>query len=316
MVLTVRETDPATYLDPRSLRLYDLERGLSCAIFGMTPERQLPLESYVGFTLFKNGLPVSYGGSWVMGERATFGMNIFEPFRGGESGYMMCQLLRTYRQAFKARYFEVDAYQFGLDNPDGIASGAFWFYYRYGFRPLAPALQRLALQEKQRIDRQNGYRSPARTLLRFTQSNVALNFGGPVPPHLSDITTRVTRMIAADYGGDRVLAERDCIARFEQVARLVGGLNEDECRVLAEVALIWHALHVQDAQGIDLLARMVRAKPTDVWAYQDLLLRFFARPRVRNRRAERSSFQSGPPPARSVESLPSIPAQFTSGKPR
>ncbi|MDR2013445.1 MAG: hypothetical protein LBQ20_10540 [Rhodanobacter sp.] len=282
MVLTVRETDPGTYLEPRSLRLYDLERGLSCAIFGMTPERQLPLESYVGFTLFKNGLPVSYGGSWVMGERATFGMNIFEPFRGGESGYMMCQLLRTYRQAFKARYFEVDAYQFGLDNPDGIASGAFWFYYRYGFRPLAPALQRLALQEKKRIDSQNGYRSPAKTLLRFTQSNVALNFGGPVPPHLADITTRVTKTIAADYGGDRLRAERDCIARFTQAAGLAGDLNEDERRVLAEVALVWHALNVQDAQGTDLLARMVRAKPGDVWAYQDLLLEFFTEERVRH----------------------------------
>ena len=61
MALTGRETDPATYLDARSLRIFDLERGLSVAIFGMTPERQLVLESYVGFTLFKNGLPVAYG---------------------------------------------------------------------------------------------------------------------------------------------------------------------------------------------------------------------------------------------------------------
>jgi hypothetical protein len=148
MALTSRETDPATYLDARALRVYALERGLAVALFGMTPERQLPLESYVGFTLFKNGLPVAYGGAWVMGERAAFGMNIFEPFRGGESGFMMCQVLRAYRQAFKVRYFEVDAHQFGLDNPDGIASGAFWFYYRHGFRPLSAPLQRLALQEE------------------------------------------------------------------------------------------------------------------------------------------------------------------------
>ena len=63
-------------------------------------------------------------------------MNIFEPYRGGESGFMMCQVLRVYRQRFGVRFFEVDATQFGLDNPDGIASGAFWFYYRHGFRPL------------------------------------------------------------------------------------------------------------------------------------------------------------------------------------
>ena len=111
MALTSRETDPATYLDPTTLRVYDLARGLTCAIFGMTPDRQLPLESYASFTLFKNGFPVAYGGSWIMGERAAVGMNIFEPFRGGESGFMMCQVLRTYRQTFGVRYFEVDAHQ-------------------------------------------------------------------------------------------------------------------------------------------------------------------------------------------------------------
>jgi len=218
-----------------------------------------------------------------MGERAAFGMNIFEPFRGGESGYMMCQVLRTYAQAFGVRYFEVDAHQFGLDNPDGIASGAFWFYFRHGFRPLAPALLKLSLQEKERIDRRPGYRSPEKTLLRFTESNVALNFGGPVPPHLFDVTTRVTKMIAADYAGDRPRAEADGVARFTQAAKLGTRLSADERRVLAEVALIWHTLKVGDADGTRLLARMVRAKPKDVFAYQKLLLAFFANGRVRHK---------------------------------
>ncbi len=280
MALTSRETDPATYLDPANLRIYDLERGLSCAIFGMTPDRQLPLESYVGFTLFKNGLPVAYGGSWIMGERAAFGMNIFEPFRGGESGYMMCQVLRTYRQAFGVRYFEVDAHQFGLDNPDGIASGAFWFYFRHGFRPLSAELLKVSLREKERLDKTPGARSPEKTLLRFTESNVALNFGGPVPPHLFDVTTRVTRLIANQYRGDRPTAEADCSTAFANAARMGVRLNADERRVLAEVGLIWRALDVTDAEGVRLLARMVRTKPKDVFAYQKLLITFFAQRRI------------------------------------
>jgi hypothetical protein len=162
MALTSRETDPATYLDARALRVYALERGLAVALFGMTPERQLPLESYVGFTLFKNGLPVAYGGAWVMGERAAFGMNIFEPFRGGESGFMMCQVLRAYRQAFKVRYFEVDAHQFGLDNPDGIASGAFWFYYRHGFRPLSAPLRAWRYKKRSASTRGRATTAPTR----------------------------------------------------------------------------------------------------------------------------------------------------------
>ena len=94
----------------------------------------------------KHGFPAAYGGSWILGRRANFGMNIFEPYRGGESGMMMCQVLRAYRQAFRADYFEVDAHQFGLDNPDGIASGAFWFYHRHGFRPTDADLAALALR--------------------------------------------------------------------------------------------------------------------------------------------------------------------------
>ncbi|MEQ9415474.1 MAG: hypothetical protein RIF39_16680, partial [Cyclobacteriaceae bacterium] len=50
MTLNDRETDPVTYLNPKSLRIYELERGITVALFGMTPSRQLPLESYVGFT--------------------------------------------------------------------------------------------------------------------------------------------------------------------------------------------------------------------------------------------------------------------------
>lgn len=286
MALTSRETDPATYLDEGSLRLYDLERGLSVALFGMTASRQLPLESYVGFTLFKNGLPVAYGGAWVLGERANFGMNIFEPYRGGESGYMMCQVLRAYRQAFGVQYFEVDAHQFGLDNPEGIATGAFWFYYRYGFRPLSRPLALLAQSEKDRLDRRKGYRSSEKILLRFTESNIGLNFGANVPAQLFDVTTRVGHMVRKLYTGDRVAAERDCVRLFMTRATLPRSLNEDECRVLVEVALIARALEIDDAQGLQMLASMVKTKPVDLYGYQKLLLAFFSQPRVARWRAK------------------------------
>lgn len=285
MALTSRETDPATYLDDRSLRVFDLDRGLSVAIFGMTPERQLVLESYVGFTLFKNGLPAAYGGAWVLGERSNFGMNIFEAYRGGESGHMMCQVLRVYRQVFGARYFEVDAHQFGLDNPDGIATGAFWFYYRYGFRPISAALATLAQREKERIASRKGYRSSEKTLLKFTESNMALSFGGNVPPHLFDVTTRVTRMVQKHYGGDRPSAERDCVSRFVAAAGLSQRLDSDQRQVLAEVALIARALNVADEQGLQLLSSMISTKPADVYRYQQLLLAFFSQRRIKPSRA-------------------------------
>ena len=276
MVLTSRETDPTTYMDPRALRVFDLERGLSVALYGMVPARQLPLESYVGFTLFKNGLAVAYGGAWLLGARASFGMNIFEPYRGGESGYMMCQVLRTYRQSLGAEFFEVDAHQFGLDNPDGIATGAFWFYYRYGFRPLDAGLARLAERERNKILATAGYRSSAKTLLRLTGSNVALSFARTVPTHLFDLTIPVTRMIRQRYRSNRSAAERHCVTRFEAKAGAWPALDADQCRVRTEVALVAEAMGLADRKRLAILRQMVTVKPIDLWAYQNLWFDFFA----------------------------------------
>ncbi len=284
LVLTSRETDPGTYMDERTLRVWDLERGLSVAIYGMVPARQLPLESYVGFTLFKNGLAAAYGGAWVFGPRAGFGMNIFEPYRGGESGYMMCQVLRAYRQTFGVDFFEVDAHQFGLDNPDGIATGAFWFYYRYGFRPLDGALAALAERERRKIAATPGYRSSEKTLLRLTGSNVALNFGGAVPAHVFDLTVPVTRMIGRRYGGDRLAAERDAVAKFITQTGATRSLTQDQQRVLAEVALVAEANAVADRSQLAILRKMLEVKPMDLWAYQRLWFDFFAATPARRRR--------------------------------
>jgi hypothetical protein len=283
-VLTSRETDPGTYMDERTLRVWDLERGLSVAIYGMVPARQMPLESYVGFTLFKNGLAAAYGGAWVFGARAGFGMNIFEPYRGGESGYMMCQVLRTYRQAFGVDFFEVDAHQFGLDNPDGIATGAFWFYHRYGFRPLDRALVALAERERRKIGATPGYRSSEKTLLRFTGSNVALNFGRAVPAHVFDLTVPVTRRIGRRYGGDRLAAEREAVAKFVARTGAARRLAPDQQRVLAEMALVAEANAISNRSQLAILRKMVAAKPVDLWAYQRLWFDFFASGRTRGRR--------------------------------
>jgi hypothetical protein len=275
LVLTSRETDPGTYMDERTLRVWDLERGVSVAIYGMLPARQMPLESYVGFTLFKNGLAAAYGGAWLLGRRAGFGMNIFEPYRGGESGFMMCQVLRVYRQLFGASFFEVDAHQFGLDNPDGIATGAFWFYYRYGFRPLDAALARLAERERATMRRRPGHRSSERTLLRFTGSNVALNFGGPVPPHVFDLTTPVTRMVQRRYGSDRQAAERDSLQRLAALTGPLEGLDAAQHAVAVEVALVARAMDLDDTRRLGLLRRMIQVKPVDLFAYQHLWHEFF-----------------------------------------
>lgn len=273
LALMERETDPVTFMDEGSLRLYELERGISIALYSKVPERQLPMESFVGYTLFKNGYPLAYGGSWIFGEHADFGINIFPSYRGGESGYVMCQLLRLYKQVFGISYFEIEPYQFGLDNPDGIRSGAFWFYYRYGFRPIDKALLKLANQEYKKIKSQQGYRTPFKTLEKFTQSSKALRFKNKTFLKVHDVTHRVTEMIANEYSDKRQTAVEDCIQYFKSKTGGLNRLNKHEKQVLEEVALWAKAFSIRSKNKLNLLKKMIKTKPVDQYAYQKLLLK-------------------------------------------
>ncbi len=276
MILTARETDPTTFLDENSLRLYSLDRGVSIAIYSMIPARQLPLESYVGFTAFKNGLPASYGGAWVFGDRANFGLNIFETFRSGESSFMLASLLRVFRHVFHLQYIEIEPYQFGFDNPEGIESGAFWFFYRMGFRPLDKVLRQFAGKEEQKIAANTSYRSTRKTLTAFTGSSLGLRLGKRISPDTGSITKKVTQMIQRTYGGNRSVAEETSSALFlSQTGKNISS-DSYERQVLTEVALWASALNITDTFRLQCMADMIRTKPVNVYDYQDLIIRFYS----------------------------------------
>lgn len=275
MAMTERETDPATYLKEESLRLFHLERGLSVALYGMTPERQLPMESYIGYTLFKNGYPAAYAGGWVFGWRSDYGLNIYDQFRGGESAYMVAQILRVYRQLFNIRYFRVEATQFGLDEPEGIATGVFWFYYKLGFRPVDPGIRKLANREYAKIRTDKNYRSSEKTLLKFTESNIFLNLGKAVQPDVYDIANRVKAMIIKKFHGSSTLAEEQCVAEFKAKTGSGDLFKTGASDVLKEVSLWAAAMNITDEQKLRQLLQLVKLKPVDEFRYQEQLRFFF-----------------------------------------
>ena len=138
---------------------------------------------------------------------------------------------------------------------------------RYGSKMFMPK----AAREKARIDRRPGHRTPEKTLLALTGSNVALNFGAAVPMHVFEITTAVTRMAATRHGGDRLAMERETIASFLAAADWTRTPSADEQRALREWAPAAAALGVRTRREHALLAACVRAKPRDVFAYQEAL---------------------------------------------
>ena len=276
MSLTEREIDPATYLQEDSMRYIVLERGLTMAIYGMYPERQLPLETYMGFTIFKNGLPVSYGGMWVFGKRAKVGFNVFEPYRGGESGYLLCQLLRVYKQFFDISYFEVEPFQFGADNEDAIASGAFWFYYRFGFRPVEKKIFEQVELEHKKIRSRKNYRSSAKTLIGFTEGNIALNLGGNIPADVIQISTKVLNYIKKDWKNNYLHARKQAAETFCSQADLnCSRLSKEQLKIMEDISLWAMAMQITGKEKLQLMKQMVFKSTTNLYAYQHLLRKFF-----------------------------------------
>lgn len=212
-----RETEPITLASVRQVKLFACQRGLSIALYGIKPGRRLSLESYIGYMVFKNNIPVAYGGGWIFADRCKIGLNIYPPFRKGESALLFAEVLRLYQQLYGEQRFVVKPYQFGKDNKEGLQSAAFWFYYKLGFRPQDEAIAALAATEWE-----SGKRSGIELLKKFTESNLELSLKPMLqkdidPEHISRM---ITRMILRKFKGDRMLASETCSSLLRKQLQL------------------------------------------------------------------------------------------------
>ena len=170
-----REVNAMTYPNADEVWWCDLGGGVALAVIGIAPEHRLTLETNTGYLLTANGVPIGYGGVTPLFRQANTGINIFDPFRGGEAAYLWTQMLRAFHTLYGSERFVINAYQFGAGNAEAIRSGAFWFYYRLGFRPSQPVPRTLAAREARRIAADRKYRSDARTLRALASCDLYLD---------------------------------------------------------------------------------------------------------------------------------------------
>jgi hypothetical protein len=165
---------------PDESRVYHaaLGRGVDIYFFGVAPGWRLPLRAYHAGMFFKNGVPAGYVELLSLFERSEVGFNLYYTFREGESAWIYARILRLFRQVLGVTCFSVDAYQIGHENPEAIASGAFWFYRKLGFRPTEPEVVRLVAREESRMRQTPGYRSSARTLERLAAGPILYEIPG------------------------------------------------------------------------------------------------------------------------------------------
>ncbi len=216
-----RELYCFSYPNPDDVLVADGGRGLRVALFGLPPAARQPLEGYYAFLVDKNGVPVSYGGAWGLFGTLEIGFNVFESFRQGESAFILSQVLRVYRHVTGLRSFSVDPYQLGLDNPEALRSGAFYFYYRQGFRPHDPATAALVEREERIRARRPSHRSSLAVLARLCRHHVYLTLAGgdPAPERRvrpAAVAALVSALVAREFAGDRGAAVR---ALGERAAR-------------------------------------------------------------------------------------------------
>jgi len=216
MVTRSRDLDAFAHGDPRDVRLVDDGDGLAFALIGVVPERRLFLPAVYGALTLRNGVPIGYVQLDVLFGTAEVSYNTFETFRGGEAGHVFARLLAAARRVFGVTSFSIEPYQLGRGNDEGIASGAWWFYAGFGFRPHDPKVSRLAAAELRKRARNPAYRSGRATLLRLAEAHVTW----PHDPNRHTIVTptaaigfALSRRLVAAFGAARETALSACEKR-------------------------------------------------------------------------------------------------------
>ena len=142
----------------------DLGRGVDVYFFGASAEARLPVRAYHSGMFFKNGVPMGYVEALSLLERCEVGFNLYYTFREGETAWLYARILKLLREQLGVARFSIDPYQLGHENEEAIESGAFWFYYKLGFRPADQEAAKLAEAEAAKIAARPGYRSRPATL--------------------------------------------------------------------------------------------------------------------------------------------------------
>ena len=155
--------------------LADFGAGLKFAAIGVLAAGRGPLEATYGHLLLANGMPIGYGGFTTLFAQVNTGINVFPEFRGSEAAFAFQQALRVMHALTGNLRFVVNPYQFGAGNDEALQSGAYWFYYRLGFRSAETAVRALAEKEFARLRADRRYRVPIATLRRLAACDIHLD---------------------------------------------------------------------------------------------------------------------------------------------
>jgi len=207
LTVRYRELYGTTRGDAANVVEANIGRGAHIYLWGLPPDRRLPLRAYHAGITLKNGVPINYIEGISLFEWMEVGFNTFYAFRDGETGWIYSKVLHLLHQLANVTCFSVYPYQLGDQNEEAIKSGAFWFYRKLGFRPGRPELLAMTQREEAKIAIRPKYRTSARSLRKLAAGHVFYEFGNG-PRGLWDsfsvrnIGLAVQRRMADQFDGD------------------------------------------------------------------------------------------------------------------
>jgi len=222
MATRERDIDGFAYGDGRDAWLVDDGGGLAFTLNGVVPERRAVVPATYGSMTLRNGVPVAYLQADVAGRSAALSYHAFATFRGGEAAYTTARMLAMLRHVLGATSFTLDPYQLGKGNDDGIASGAWWFYYKLGFRPRTAAVKRVMRGELARLAASPRHRSSPATLRKLAEGHLVLDADPrqPVPlPPLAALGLRIADRLAAHGAREHAAREAMRVAGLRSLER-------------------------------------------------------------------------------------------------
>lgn len=253
MITRQRDLDTIAWGDARDVWLADDGGGLAFALIGMLPSRRAALPALYGGLTLRNGVPVGYFQADFLGRSAAVSFNTFDTFRGGESALQFARLLAALRAFAGVTSFSIEPYQLGEGNEEGIASGAWWFYFKLGFRPRASAALRLAARESARQRARTSYRSPLPVLRQLARHHVFFDLDPNDHPALL-LPSRIGLQVGATLARLDATSREAAVERAGHIAMQRLGLPSLRGFNRAE-RIAWTRL-----------APLIAALPTDPWS--------------------------------------------------
>ncbi len=238
MVTRKRDLYSFAAADGRDVRVVDFGDGMEFVLYGVRPDQRLLFDAVYSFLMLRNGVPIGYALASALWRSSEIAFNMFDTFRGAEAGMVYGRVLAVMRSLFDADTFTIYPYQLGHENDEGLESGAWWFYYKMGFRPKDAAVAALARREEDRVRARPAYRTSVAMLRSLVRANLFLHLDqerhdviGLIPA--DRIALAVSRLLSSRFGSGR---ERGAAALADEAAE---GLSAGPWRQWPEGERLW-----------------------------------------------------------------------------